>query len=94
MLLKVQKLNNKNEKLEETLSSMVVTLTKIEEFTSYTSETAAQLAEDQIKIQTTLSNVRLSVFKLKEANEQVKEYLSNSMPSDLARMYNEARTGK
>lgn len=66
----------------------------MEEFTSYTSEAAAQMAEDQAKISSNLANVRLSVLKLREANEQVKSYLSNSMPPDLARMYNEARTGK
>lgn len=73
---------------------MQETLAKVEEFTSYTSEAASKMVEDQAKINSNLANVRLSVLKLREANEQVKSYLSNSMPPDLARMYNEARTGK
>lgn len=90
----MQSLSNSNEKLEEKLETLGNTLSKIEEFTTYSNEVSAKLAETQATIQSTLVRVNSNVYKLQVENEKIQDYFANALPPELGRMYNEARTGK
>lgn len=92
--IKIQSLEHKNEELSKTVSTQADSIKTLKESKEVTDLVLEQVGEKVESTHKTFTSLRFRLHNLEKSNEDIKNFLSLDVPSDIGGMLNNARTRK